>query len=263
MADILTHCVSLVTASNIGATEGHGQENKLEVRTYKDKGRYVNVNTASIPGIKHAKEMGLAASGLSDMIVMHRLHEGSELFDGNNRARVFALFRNPVHRAVSMFYYLQKAKWEPTYDPTLADMTLEQYANSNRVEENWVTRFIVHHYTGRLTKEHLEEAKQVMRNKMIVGLLENFQESLKRFELYFDWWSMNKEKGIATHMVTCQQNHERTAQNKVSHPFPSEDDPGYKRLVQLNWADQELYEYAKQLYAEQGVFVKHKDASML
>jgi hypothetical protein len=263
VADIMSHCVDLVSASSIGASEGHGQEGFLEVLTYHDKGRYVNVNPASIPGINHAKQLGLAASGLADVVVLHRLHEGSELFDSMNRARVFCMFRNPIHRTVSMYYYLQQAKWEPTYDPTLADMTLLQYVNSNKVEENWLTRFLVHQYTGRLSKDHVEEAKQIMRNKIVVGILENFQDSLKRFELYFNWWEINKAKGTAAHMVQCQQNHAHTAQNKFSHPFPSESDPVFTRLQQLNWADLELYEYAKQLFYEQGVFVQNKDASIL
>ena len=263
IADILTHCIDLVSASSIGATEGHAQENSLEVRTYHDKGRYVNVNPASIPGIKHAKELGLAASGLADVVVIHRLHEGSELFDTNYKARLFCMFRNPVHRAISMFYYLRQATWEPTYDPTLADMTLLEYANSAKVEENWVTRFLVHQYTGRLTQDDVEEAKQIMRNKIVVGILGKFQESLKRFELYFDWWADNKQKGTAPRMVQCQQNHARTAQNKVSHPVPDEKDPAYQRLLQLNWADMELYQYALKLYEEQAELVQHKDASML
>ena len=263
VADILTHCLDLVSASSIGATEGHGTENFLEVRRYHDKGRYVNVNPASLPGIRHAKELGLAASGLADVVVLHRLHEGSELFDPDHRARLFCMFRNPVHRAISMFFYLQKATWEPTYDPTLADMTLLDYANSNKVEENWITRFLVHEYSGRLTDDAVEKAKQIMRNKMVVGILGNFQESLKRFELYFDWWAERKTKGNAARMVQCQQNHARTKQNKISHPVPDVKDPAYQRLLQLNWADMQLYLYAVELFEEQAVLVQHKDASLL
>ena len=102
VADILTHCLDLVSASNIGATEGHGQEDTLSIRTYHDKGRYLNVNTASIPGINHAKQMGLAQSGLAEVVVLHRLHEGAILFDHAHRARVFCMFRHPVERAISV-----------------------------------------------------------------------------------------------------------------------------------------------------------------
>ena len=259
----MTHCLDLVTASSIGASEGHGSENTLKVRRYHDKGRYVNVNPASLEGIRRAKELGLAASGLADVVVLHRLHEGTELFNPRYKGRLFCMFRNPVHRAVSMFYYLQKATWEPTYDPTLADMTLLDYANSNKVEENWVTRFLVHEYTGRLTKDAVAKAKAIMRNKMIVGVLGNFQESLKRFELYFDWWADSKKKGSSVQLVQCQQNQARVKQNKVSHPLPGEKDPAYKRLMQLNWADMELYTYAVQLFHEQAELVSHKDASLL
>eukprot|EP00543_Licmophora_paradoxa_P011251 CAMPEP_0202462958 /NCGR_PEP_ID=MMETSP1360-20130828/56111_1 /ASSEMBLY_ACC=CAM_ASM_000848 /TAXON_ID=515479 /ORGANISM="Licmophora paradoxa, Strain CCMP2313" /LENGTH=142 /DNA_ID=CAMNT_0049085639 /DNA_START=108 /DNA_END=536 /DNA_ORIENTATION=+ len=142
-------------------------------------------------------------------------------------------------------------------------MTLNDYAHSNKVEENWVTRFLVHKYTGKLEKEHVEAAKQIMRNKMLVGILENFQESLKRFELYFDWWEHKVRQGDPARAVQCQQNKARASQNKVKHPHPETEDAGYQRLLQLNWADLELYEYAKVLFEEQHELVKMKDTSMI
>ena len=254
LADILTHCLDLVSASNIGITEGHDHETTLQVRRYHDKGRYVNVNVASPPGIERARRMGLAQSRLAQVVVLHRFHEGSALFDAQHRGRVFCLFRHPVHRAVSMFYYLQRAKWEPTYDPTLSNMTLNDYAYSTKVEENWVTRFLTHEYTGHITQEHVERGKAIMRDKMLVGVLEDFQESLKRFELYFGWWDKIVQPNFAK-VVQCQQNKARASRNRIPHPSPTEGDSAFERLLVLNWADMELYKYAKQLFDDQANLV--------
>ena len=261
-ADIFTHCLNLVSASNIGVTEDHDADSKLQVSRYKDEGQYVNVNVATPQGIVRAKQMGLVPSHLANVVVLHRFHEGVDLFDSQNRGRAFCLFRHPVHRATSMFYYLQRAKWEPTYDPSLADMTLLKYAYSSKVEENWVTRFLTHEYTGPITAEHVQRGKAIIRNKILVGILENFQESLKRFELYFDWWS-HRVKPNAAKVVQCQQRKERASLNKVQHPVPDENDPAYQQLVLLNWADMELYKYARQVFTEQAELVKDKDGSML
>ena len=261
VADILTHCLDLVSASNIGATEGRGNEPTLQVRMYADKGRYINVNTATPDGIERARELGLVSSGLADVIVTHRLHLGASLYDSKHFARVFAMFRHPVKRATSMFYYLQRAKWEPTYDHSLANLTLEQYAESGKAEENWVTRFLTHEYTGQLTEEHVVMAKEVMRRKVVVGLIDKFGDSLKRFELYFDWWQ-TKIKSDPESKMKCQQARALASQNHLHHPDPLGSSAAYVKLANLNWADLQLYNYAIELFDEQQALVNGKDPSL-
>ena len=261
VADILTHCLDLVSASNIGATEGRGNEPTLQVRMYADKGRYINVNTATPDGIKRARELGLVSSGLADVIVTHRLHLGASLYDSKHSARVFAMFRHPVKRATSMFYYLQRAKWEPTYDHSLANLTLEQYAESGKAEENWVTRFLTHEYTGQLTERHVAMAKEIMRRKVVIGLIDKFGDSLKRFELYFDWWQ-TKIKSDPESKMKCQQARALASQNHVHHPDPLGSSAAFVKLANLNWADVQLYNYAIELFDEQQALVSGKDPSL-
>lgn len=108
--------------------------------TYQDGGQYVNINTTTVLGIERAKCRGLIRSNLVDVIVTYRFHDVACLFDNDRWDRAFAFFCHPVNCTVSMFYYLQQATWEPTYDRTLADMTLEEYATSRKAEDNWVVR---------------------------------------------------------------------------------------------------------------------------
>ncbi len=68
---------------------------------------FVNVDTTTVEGLKRAKRLGLAQSGLADTIVTTYVHELHELFDKQHRGRLFAMFRHPVDRAVSLFHYLK------------------------------------------------------------------------------------------------------------------------------------------------------------
>jgi hypothetical protein len=260
ISDIMTHCLNLVTASNIGITEGRGELPNLQVNVYRDQGKYVNVDTSSTAGIERARGLSLAKSGLADVITSHRFLEAAHLFDSTYRGRAFGVFRHPVQRAVSMFYYLQMAKWEPTYDPDLAAMALEDYAVSPKAESNWLTRTLTKKFTGGLTEQHVNLAKEILRRKVLVGLMEKFDESLKRFETYFGWWENVVQKDFAR-VIQCQESRktDTSTRNEVTHPMPKEESTAYQLLSQRNWADVIVYDYAVQLFKEQQILFSQKN----
>lgn len=71
--------------------------------------RFVNVDTQSSE-LGRATELGLVPSGVADLIVTSDLSFSLEhLYDEPYRGRVLAVFRHPVERLVSKFYYLQEA----------------------------------------------------------------------------------------------------------------------------------------------------------
>lgn len=99
---------------------------------------------------------------------------------------MFALFRHPVQRVTGIFYYLQSATWEPTYNPEYAQWTLFDYANSPYCESNWMVRSLVRKMTGPLNPEDVLIAQEILRRKCLVGLMEDMEESIRRFHsLYF------------------------------------------------------------------------------
>ena len=72
--------------------------------------------------------MGLVKSELTDVIFSPLLHESSQLFNNtNHQGRAFCLFRHPVDRAVSLFYYLKHATWEPTFSEKLEKIETVEY----------------------------------------------------------------------------------------------------------------------------------------
>ena len=142
MKVLLAQCRHLAAALQVGVTlerrRGNLSQDQLPESLYyvtNGKERYVSVDLSTPDGLVKAKELKLLGSGLADVAITHLITAASiEMFssDPGQRARVFSIFRHPVDRAVSKFYYLQEATWERTYDPTLQYMTIEEYAAENK-----------------------------------------------------------------------------------------------------------------------------------
>merc|ERR1711941_101702 len=75
----------------------------------------------------------------------------------------------------------------------MEEISIEDYAKGNGIENNWMTRYLVNQMEGELTKEHLEQAKVVLQRKFLVGFLDDLEESLARFIKYANWHFMDDE----------------------------------------------------------------------
>ena len=136
--------------------------------------------------------------------------------------------------------------WEPAYDPQLSQMTLEDYARSPRMEYNWMTRSLNNHWNGDLTREHLDIAKTIIRRKCLVGLLEEKEESLRRFSTFFHWDRKSRSES------KCKDNLlHRMWPNRKDHEGVEEGSLVWGLLERQNAFDVELYEYAKIIFHEQ------------
>lgn len=84
-------------------------EDYLYVLNQKGTGdKFVNVDTITQPGILRAERLGLISSGLADIVVVGDLNFAIEhLYDDGHKGRALALFRHPVERLISKFYYSQ------------------------------------------------------------------------------------------------------------------------------------------------------------
>jgi hypothetical protein len=174
----------------------------------EDRSPFVNVDVSTIAGIERAAKMGFADSGLAGCVVTPFLYEANALFTETAQGRLFAVFRHPVDRAVSMFYYIQVADWGKFrrllfvlfsldliigfLDRTivyaeLQSWTLEQYATSSVIENNWITRQLANQPSGDLDDSHLKIAMEVIRRKFMVGIMKKIKESMTRFEKFFRW----------------------------------------------------------------------------
>merc|ERR1712071_498786 len=91
---------------------------------------------------------------------------------GDFPGRAFTLLRDPIERAVSMYYYRTTAYGD------LQGTTLEEYAKGKGIENNWMTRYL----TGQM-----EGAKIVLKRKFLIGFLDDIDESMFRFMKYNGW----------------------------------------------------------------------------
>jgi len=133
--EIVGRCLGKTLASEVGVRDGHGQDPTLQTVEINDA-KYVNVDTTSVDGLHRAATLGLAESSLSDMIASSYFHTASMLFDLEHKGRAFTLLRNPIARVVSTYY--ERTQGENAD----IDVSLEDYAQGNGIENNWMTRFL-------------------------------------------------------------------------------------------------------------------------
>lgn len=215
---------------------------------------YVNVDTSTHQGISRARKLDLAPSGLADVVISPLLHEASSLFTPARRGRLFALFRHPVDRAASLFYFLQETQMRlppggaTTNDRPFADVTIEEFYERGLAEDNWVTRFLTNEFAkGELGEEDLEIAKEVLRRKCLVGLLDEPRESLERARRFFGWQPRDDEERNC-----LESKMEGAWPMRLEHPAIEEGTEAWRLIVAANEFDLRLYEYARDLFAEQG-----------
>ena len=241
---------SILSVPDHNPQQNDGSDDDLRVVISEDGRKYVNVDVTTPEGIIKASQLGFAASNLADVIFTPLLLESSELLlnKDTNRGRMFAVFRHPIDRVVSIFYYLQSATWEPTYNPQYAAWTIDEFARSPYCESNWMVRSLTNKMEGPLSLDAIEIAKEVLRRKCLVGLMDRMEESIVRFHTYFGF-------GDEAALLCSQQTFASKGSSKSnshSHPKLDEQSETYEILRVKNELDIRLYEYAKELFEEQG-----------
>ena len=148
-----------------------------------------------------------------------------------------------------MFYYLKDASWEHSYSDAYKDMSIEEYAESDFAENNWMVRFLADAATGAVFERHLDLAKEILESKCLVGLLEEFTPSLKRFTEYFGWNDRDFGGPVEVqHRGSCVGRVIAHPDNAHAHPTHEEGGTVWNLLLQKNQYDMVLYEHALHLF---------------
>lgn len=245
---IMSMCMGRVVACEQGA--GHQLDEQLELLN-KPFGNFANVDTSTPLGLQRAAELGLIPSRIVDVVLTPHVREASKLFDTHHKGRLFALFRHPVDRVVSLYYFLRMPDQEASIGLNVREMTLEQFATD--ISENWMVRSLTNTVSGPLTDEHLNIAKAIIRTKFLIGLLDEKTESLRRIESYFGWKLPSRVS------QTCKNNmfyFEPQSKNLHEQLDPSSRE--YEALALRNQYDVDLYEYAVLLFEEQQNLIPSK-----
>ena len=291
--DILGKCLRLVMSTEVGIRDGHGSDTVLQVlggggaragsptdENDKEEGndasnnvngggssiqgriQYVNVDTSNAFGIQRAASMGLASSGLADVIVSSYFHDASMLFDLHHQGRAFLILRDPIERATSAYYHRVKT----VGDLDASVITLEEYAKGNGIENNWLTRFLTNHMAGELTKDDLDQAKEILKTKFLIGFLDDLEESLYRIMKYNGWATASSSSfnSDAENTVdeTAKMNQEdcihdlinrggvwsSSRWNDYEYEVPKRGTQAHALIAWQTQFDSKLYSYAKELF---------------
>jgi len=130
-----------------------------------------------------------------------------------------------------------------------------------------MVRILTDFMKKKITKAHLDVAKEVIGRKCLVGFVdERFGESLERFAKFFRWEqinSVNKHHAVGSGGTTPEKDTagKRKCANKLvytgvnGHHYPSleETSNAWKLLKAKNVYDIELYQYAEALYEKVSV----------
>ena len=136
-------------------------------------------------------------------------------------------------------------------------MTLEQYANSNYVESNFIVRSLISKPSEAIMPNDMYMAKTILRQKFLIGLSTKMDESLDRIQRYFGWEAVDHYRlGVFQRIKDCKAQYlskEHIAQQSVDHPILLEGSLEWNLLLEKNWADMALYEFALDVFREQGI----------
>ena len=244
--EVVGNCLKLVQASDVGVRDGHGEDPVLQVLDIKEC-RYVNVDTTTVPGIQRAAALGLSSSGLADVVVSSYFHDSAGLYDLGHQGRAFIVLRDPMERAASMYWY----RIEEVGDLDRS-VSIEDYAQGNGIENNWMCRFIANRMTGELTKDDLEEAKEILRTKFLVGFVDDFDESLHRIMKYAGWSYKDDgtERMKQEDCIKDLAGHGTNA-NPVEYELPKRGSQAHALISWQTQFDSKLYSYARELFEKQ------------
>jgi hypothetical protein len=252
---IFAYCLGLVIANHQGLYTDNTTLGVWNVGTrgiYPNVRRYVNTRTHTTSWLAISKAKGLLESGLADVIFTPFVaYAGESFFTSSYRARGFAMMRHPVKRVEDQFYYRQHATWESGYDIAMATMSLEEFSKSDKLIENFEVRSLLKKGASTdITEADVALAKEILRQKFIVGIFEWFDVSIVRFEKYFGWWD-DKHVLQNTTVNWCHFKMIDVMDHIGTFPKVPTSEAIEDTINTRMWADVELYHYAKTLYNEQ------------
>ena len=240
LKNIMNFCFDLKRAEN---TDG------LPSMEFK-RNNILNMDTTSPDGLDKSFEYReqIFNSGV-DLIVSNYFLAGAALFTDGHRGRTFTVLRHPIELAQSLFHYRKKAKWERTYRKDWNKITFKDYASS----ENYIGNWVVHQLTGtmpwvELTEAHLQQAKNILKKKVFVGIADQMDETVRQLREYFGW--EEKEPFCAYNYLHSNPS------NTNPHPLIKRGSETWNIVAEKEKYDLALYHYALELFAGQSEMIR-------
>lgn len=265
----LYECLGTTLANQVGVDPKFNYQDKNEVIAFHpwpgiSRASYVNVDTSSKPGLNRARKMGLVPSGLVDLIITSEVsHAVENLFDESHKGHILALFRHPVDRLVSKFFYLREATWEPQYRPQWKNINILEFAKNKNRENNYVVKKLTGlRVNDMATEEDLRIAMRTIKMRFVVGLLDEMEESVRRFNVVMGIDETDKEnRECINHLV-----HDSIgAKNYNSDARLHKVEPGstvWNAFARRNELDIKLYLFIVDVFGQQKEIIDSYESSI-
>lgn len=251
-------CMGQTLAHAIGVDPRFGHQNKNEIVTFQpwngvSPASYVNVDVTSKWGINRAKRLGLVQSGVVNMIITSDVVYAVEnLFDSQHKGRVLAIFRHPIDRLVSKFFYLREATWEEQYRPQWKNMGLLEFAKQRNSDNNHLVKKLAGLGANETaTESDFASARRTIKKRFIVGLTDQMKESVHRFNIVMGINETEDDKRqCMDHFFRGSVAAKRKSDNENPHKvaFGS---ATWNAFAKRNALDMKLYEYILEVFEEQ------------
>merc|ERR1711862_602723 len=109
-----------------------------------------------------------------------------------------------------------------------------------------------HH--DKLTEYHVELATKILKEKCVIGLTEDYENSIRRFQQFFAWKRFNHTVGCVNRFVHLNPIN-KFAYDLYNVTILSEERPEWEILKEREKYDLQLYKNAKELYDLQGSII--------
>lgn len=111
-------------------------------------------------------------------------------------------------------------------------------------------RILTNEMTGILNDGHLDLAKQILESKCLIGIMEEFAASVKRFDRYFGWDQTDFQGGPVqmSDRGVCEARVMSKPDNAHAHPNFDAGSEVWEKLMEKNVLDVGLYEHAVYLF---------------
>lgn len=118
-------------------------------------------------------------------------------------------------------------------------------------EDNPLTRSLSSNKSSELRKADLQVAKEILKRKFIIGLYDQIQNSIERFEKFFGWQITDEARSCQSNELERESSAHYNKYSNRKHPGLT---PGALDVIKSKSGyDLELFEYAKFMFRHQGL----------
>ena len=213
----------------------------------------------------------------TQIIISPDIHQISTIFTPTELGRLFTIMKNPIHIAVDKYRYITSTSTASASQLGMTTMTLEEYATSAYVDDNWMTRALsgkqingigmgmgmgMGENEGRsggggdllvLTQDDLDSAMPALSQKCFIGLYPRMHDFMGLLDTFFHWnWDTKDANGGGGEMMACRQAVLAEDYNAyVTSLYPVEGSLLWKALLRKNRFDMQLFRYAERLFEDE------------